>query len=102
MTKVALAFLFVVAACGADDGDTQTMADAAGSAAACTGAVYDICVDNADCMSQNCHFYGTSNITVCTQACDADNPCPNDSVGNPVACNMKGNCKPTVANNCTP
>jgi hypothetical protein len=102
MSKAALAFVFVVAACGGDDGTSQMMTpDASGSAAACTGAVYDVCTDNSQCESQNCHFYGTSNITVCTQACDASNPCPNDSAGNPVACNMKGNCKPSVANNCT-
>jgi hypothetical protein len=26
--------------------------------------------------------------------------CPNDSAGQPVACNPMGNCKPSVANNC--
>lgn len=102
MIKAALAFVFVVAACGGDDGSSNnTQIDAAGSAAACTGAVYDVCIDNTHCDSQNCHFFRQSNFTVCTQACDASNPCPSDASGNPGECNNMGICKPAVANNCT-
>ena len=79
----------------------QIDAAGSGSAAACTGAVYDVCTDNTQCNSQNCRFYGTSNFSVCTQACSASMPCPNDPAGNPVTCNMMGNCKPAAPNNCT-
>ena len=39
-------------------------------------------------------------LQVCTVACSATVPCPNDVNGNAVACNMMGNCKPNFANNC--
>ncbi len=100
--RAALVFVLVVTACGGDDGTSNnTTIDAAGSAAACTGAVYDVCTGDADCMSQNCHFYMQSSFSVCTQACSAANPCPNDASGSPGQCNNMGICKPAVANNCT-
>ncbi len=97
-----IAVMFAVAACGGgDDGGGGAQPDAAGSAAACTGAVYDVCTDNAQCSSQNCHYYQQSNFTVCTQACSASNPCPNDSSGTPGTCNNMGICKPAAATSCT-
>ena len=54
-------------------------------------------------MSMDCHFYGTSNFTVCTQTCTpGDNStCPVDATGNHALCNTKGLCKPAAPNNCT-
>jgi hypothetical protein len=87
--------------------DAPALADApgdgAGSGSACTGAVYDPCTDNTQCMSMNCHFYMMSNIQVCTTACTPGNnsTCPVDSTGANGFCNMMGNCKPAAANHCT-
>ena len=69
----------------------------------CTGAAFDPCTTNDQCMSMDCHFYGTSNLTVCTQTCTpGDNStCPVDASGNHALCNTKGLCKPVAANNCT-
>ncbi|HUJ60348.1 MAG TPA: hypothetical protein VLX92_17725 [Kofleriaceae bacterium] len=70
---------------------------------ACTGAVYDPCTSNDQCMSMNCHFYNASNLQVCTQACTAgdNSTCPVDSTGSNGLCNTMGNCKPAAANPCT-
>jgi hypothetical protein len=99
MTKLALALVLAVSACGGNDSQQMAMPDAP-AAPACTKALYDNCVNNTDCTSNNCHFYQQSNFTVCTQACSASNPCPNDSSGQPGSCNNMGICKPAVANNC--
>jgi hypothetical protein len=79
------------------DGSTAMMGGA------CTGAAFDPCTTNDQCMSMDCHFYGTSNFTVCTQTCTpGDNStCPVDATGNHALCNTKGLCKPAAPNNCT-
>jgi len=100
MLKAVFSLVLVLTACGGDDGGSQATPDAATSGPACTKALYDNCVTATDCMSGNCHFYMQSNFTVCTQACSASNPCPNDSSGQPGVCNNMGICKPAVANNC--
>lgn len=66
----------------------------------CTGAAYDPCTDNAQCMSGNCRAFGSAGIQVCTQACDANNPCPMQN-GAAVPCNNMGLCRPQAANACT-
>jgi len=86
-----LAIAMTLGACSGDDG---------GSTIECSGSAYDPCVDNADCDSQNCHLYGSAAFTVCTQACDASNPCP-DQDGEAVPCNNMGLCRPAAANTCT-
>lgn len=72
--------------------------DAAG--ATCTGALYDSCTDNTQCTSNNCKTFNAAGITVCTQACSAQNPCP-DQNGQAVMCNNMGICRPNTANACT-
>ena len=69
-----------------------------GSAAVCTGALYDPCTDNTQCMSQNCQAFAAQGIEVCTTTCTPgdDTPCAGGT------CNMKGICKPPAANSCTP
>lgn len=99
MIKAVLSLVIVLAACGGDDSQ-QAKPDAT-PGPACTGALYDHCVSPSDCMSQNCHFYQQSNFTVCTQTCNASNPCPVDSSGTAGTCNNMGICKPSVANNCS-
>ena len=100
MNKLAIALVLAVSACGGSD-NTQTMPDAAASAK-CTGALWDSCVNNSDCMSNNCHFYMQQNFTVCTQSCTpGDNTtCPVDSSGQHATCNNMGICKPAAANSC--
>ena len=74
------------------------------SGTACTKAVFDNCVTNTDCTSNNCHFFMQQNFSVCTQACTpGDNTtCPVDKSGVNGSCNNMGICKPAVANGCTP
>ena len=90
----------MLAACG---GGTDTpVPDAPDNAPACTGATYDNCSVNGDCASMNCHLFSKDGIQVCTQSCDAANPCPDDSEGAPGTCNNKGICKPIQNTVCKP
>jgi hypothetical protein len=96
--RLALSVLvLVLTACGGDDAQNID----APSGPPCTGAVYDTCTGAAQCGSQNCHLFMADGIQVCTQACGSGNPCPNDSSGATISCNMMGICKPTRANNCS-
>ena len=100
MAIVRLAFVMMLVACGSSSGGSQPPVDATASGAACTGAVYDTCTTNDQCASQNCHLYNANALQICTQPCSATVPCPADSTGAAVQCNMMGNCKPSVANAC--
>jgi hypothetical protein len=64
---------------------------------ACTGALYDPCTDNTQCMSANCKAFGGQGIQVCTTTCTpGDNtPCGAGT------CNNMGICKPPAANACS-
>jgi hypothetical protein len=88
--------------CGGGTPATPDAAHDAPPGPMCTGAIYDNCVTNSQCMSANCHFYGTSNFTICTTTCTpGDNTtCPVDSSGAHGTCNTMGNCKPAAPNNC--
>jgi hypothetical protein len=99
MIKAVLSLVIVLAACGGDDSQQQVTPDAA-PGPPCTKAIYDVCAAPTDCMSQNCHEF-RGDFTVCTQPCNATNPCPVDSSGQPGRCNMMGICKPAAANNCS-
>jgi hypothetical protein len=99
MSMARLVFIFTLVACGSDGTSKQPDVDAA-FGALCTGAVYDTCATNDQCGSQLCHLYNGAGLQICTQACSATAPCPNDASGAAVACNPMGNCKPAVANNC--
>jgi len=100
--RFVLACLFAAAACTSSTSNPPTPDAGSNANRTCTGAAYDPCTTNGQCTSNNCHYYMMSNFTVCTQACDANNPCPNDASGAPGQCNSMGICKPTVANSCTP
>ena len=90
--------LLVLAACGDDGG--STVADASGSA--CTNALYDPCTDNAQCTSAMCRTFNmpSPGIQICTQACDANTPCPMQN-GAAVQCTNANVCRPTAATNCS-
>ena len=68
----------------------------------CSKALYDPCVNNTDCTSNNCKLFNGVGFTVCTQACDAANPCPAQAGQAAPTCNNMGICKPAAANACTP
>lgn len=70
---------------------------------ACTGAVYDPCTDNTQCMSGNCHLYSAQLIQVCVTTCTPGNnaTCPVDKTGVNGICNNMGICRPAAANDCT-
>ena len=67
---------------------------------ACTGAAFDLCSTEHDCTSANCKLFMADGFQVCTQACDATTPCPNDATGAPATCNAMNICKPAMANDC--
>jgi hypothetical protein len=92
-----------LAACS-DDGGSPPPADMATvdmpGGNACTGAVYDPCTTNTQCMSGNCRLFMGDGIQVCTQTCTPGGACPM-SGATAVTCNNMGVCKPPAANNCT-
>jgi hypothetical protein len=102
MRMLALLTLFAIG-CSSGDGDDKPMADAAidsPAGAMCTGAIYDPCTANTQCMSGNCRLFMGDGIQVCTQTCTAGGACPMAG-STAVACNNMGVCKPPAANNCT-
>src|SRR5262245_48555813 len=73
-----------------------------GSGRACSGDLYDACLQEHDCMSNNCRSFQGDGIQVCTQGCSASVPCPKTSDDKTVMCDMEtGSCKPPAANACT-
>ena len=69
----------------------------------CTGELYDSCLQEHECTSNNCRSFAADGIQVCTMTCTAgdDSTCPKTSDGKTVTCNMMGICKPPAANSCT-
>ena len=68
----------------------------------CTGVAYDPCNDEHNCQSAQCDPFADKSIQVCTTACSASMPCPNDSTGAAGTCTAAGVCEPAKANACTP
>lgn len=102
MRKLALLFVLAIG-CGGDDGGGSQTPDAAIDAptgTACTGAVYDPCTDNTQCMSNMCRVFGSAGIQVCTESCTPGTACPMAG-GVAVTCNNMGFCRPPAANACT-
>ncbi len=97
-----LAWLVFAACTNSHGTPTDAPMMGSGSGSMCTGAVYDPCTDNTQCMSSMCHLYTATNLQVCTQSCTAGNntTCPTDVTGVNGTCNNMGNCKPAAANNC--
>ncbi len=102
----------VIAAC-TDTGSSKPAVDApkadatatgndAPAGTACTGAAFDPCTTNTQCMSMNCKLFNASALQVCTVTCTPGNnaTCPKDSTGANATCNNMGICKPAAANNC--
>jgi hypothetical protein len=92
MRSLAFVVVAILAACSGDQPPDQQNA--------CTGAAFDLCNTEHDCTSANCHLFMSDGFQVCTQACDATTPCPNDATGAPAECNAMSICKPAMANDC--
>lgn len=90
--RISILFVMVVAACAGDEVDP-------GNGQVCTKALYDECLTEHDCMSNQCHTFSGEGFTVCTQGCTAAVPCP-DQAGVAVECNNMGLCKPPAATEC--
>jgi hypothetical protein len=102
MRSLVMALILTSTACGGDGGGGGGVPDADPAAPMCTGVVYDNCTANTQCASNNCHLFDQDAIQICTQACDAANPCPMDAAGTVGFCNNKGICKPSRSNACRP
>ena len=79
----------LAAGCAGDETDV-------GKGAVCTGALYDDCASEHDCMSNDCRTYQGYNV--CTQQCSATVPCP-DLDGVAVPCDGDI-CHPTAHRTC--
>jgi hypothetical protein len=77
--------LLLVGACAGDETDP-------GKGPVCTGALYDNCAQEHDCMSNECRTY-PEGFNLCTQQCSTTVPCP-EKDGMPVTCDTAaGLCK---------
>ena len=63
----------------------------------CTGAVYDTCTNEHECISQDCRVIGDAQF--CTQSCSDTVPCPPLN-GEPATCNAGGLCEPVAPHEC--
>ena len=71
-----------------------------GKGPVCTGALYENCNSEHDCMSNDCHTFAPEGFNACVQACSATVPCP-DSNGVAVTCDVAGGyCKPAAKVDC--
>jgi hypothetical protein len=90
---LATAATLLATGCAGDSTDT-------GKGQVCMGALYDDCGSEHDCMTNDCQTYAPEGFNVCTQACTATTPCP-DQNGMPVTCDTaRGECKPAGHNDC--
>lgn len=58
----------------------------------CTKALYELCITEHDCASENCRLFEAEGYRICTQGCDATIPCP-DLNGTPIEC-INNACQP--------
>jgi hypothetical protein len=65
----------------------------------CVGKAFDPCNEEHDCASNRCQNFMAEGFQVCTVACDAATPCPNDVSGAAATCNA-GICTPAMPNEC--
>lgn len=89
--RIFMTLALVLGACAGDSPDPSGK---------CTKALYDACATEHDCTSNNCRNFMGDGFQVCTQGCDAANPCP-DQDGLAVECNGMGVCKPAAPTECS-
>ena len=87
-----------VIALGGCSGDTPAQLDANPAGPRCSMQVYDLCNEEHDCTNNLCQNFGAQGFQVCTQGCDASNPCPDDKSGTPGICDVV--CRPSAPNMC--
>ena len=83
--------IVIVGACAGDETDE-------GNTPPCTGALYDTCTNEHECMSNDCRPIGGTEM--CTQACSAALPCPAEIDDTPVTCGAGGICEPSKPHVC--
>jgi hypothetical protein len=78
--------------------DAKVFMDAMGGML-CTGLLYDSCNPAmSNCMgATTCRTFTGRGFSICTQACSAQAPCPNQA-GQAVTCNGMGVCVPNAPN----
>ena len=116
MRCLVLATLLLAACNSGDDGPSDEVADettdadttdvdADGTPVTCSGALYEECVMNEDCMSGICRAYNALGFSACTTACTPgdDSTCPAHPQGAAVTCNRtQAQCRPEALAACTP
>jgi hypothetical protein len=86
-TWIVAAVVSVLAACSGD---------APPGSNKCLGEIYQSCNEEHDCSSGLCQNFPAEGFQVCSQACDAANPCPDDA-----ECDADTSvCKPAAADDC--
>jgi hypothetical protein len=68
--------------------------DSPASSNKCTGELYDPCIAEHQCISGLCRNFAADSFQVCSQACDAANPCPTGG-----ECDVDV-CKPAAPKDC--
>ena len=89
----------LVVALAACSGDTPAQIDANPAGPRCSKLIYDLCIAEHDCTSGLCQNFAAAGFQVCSQSCDATNPCPNDKTDTVGVCES-GACKPSAPNMC--
>ena len=90
--------LLLLTALAACSGDKPADVDAHPGGPLCAKATYDLCATEHDCTNGVCRYYTPEDYQICTQACGAGMPCPNDKNGAEGVCDM-GVCKPAAGPN---
>lgn len=87
--RIPIALIVVVTACAGDSPPPTGR---------CTGALFQPCSEEHDCDSNVCQNFAAEGFQVCSQACDAQTPCPGDSTCD----DLLATCKPAEPDGCTP
>ena len=85
-----LALLLLLGACAGDAPDPMERQ--------CTKSLYEFCITEHDCASNNCLEFAAEGYLICTVGCDAMNPCPT-LADEPVPC-TNNVCKPATPIEC--
>jgi hypothetical protein len=93
--RMSIAMLLVLLA-GACTGDAPA------SHRTCAGNLYDACLQEHDCMSENCHNFMAEGFQVCSTTCTPgnDTPCMTTLDGKKATCGASGICTPPAPNDC--
>jgi hypothetical protein len=89
-TLAAAALVLMLGACAGGSPDPV--------ARKCTKSLYELCITEHDCMSNNCLEFAADGYQICTVGCTDAVPCP-DLNGEPVTC-TDNVCKPSAPVEC--